>query len=91
MTDIDIAGMWRSMGTNRVVVPHASAHLETAEPGITTRNGSRETYGLTYAFCQESGSPLIASIAADVGTSQNNRVDAETPKGAPILPTLPLT
>jgi hypothetical protein len=31
--------------------------------------GSREAYGLTYAFCQASGSPLIASIAADVGTS----------------------
>ena len=31
--------------------------------------GSREAYGLTYAFCQVSGSPLIASIAADVGAS----------------------
>jgi hypothetical protein len=31
--------------------------------------GSREAYGLTYAFCQASGSPLIASIAADVGAS----------------------
>ncbi len=31
--------------------------------------GSREAYGLTYAFCQASGSPLIASIAADVGGS----------------------
>ena len=31
--------------------------------------GSREAYGLTYAFCQASGSPLIAAIAADVGAS----------------------
>ena len=31
--------------------------------------GSREAYGLTYAFCQASGSPLIASIASDVGAS----------------------
>ena len=31
--------------------------------------GSREAYGLTYASCQASGSPLIASIAADVGAS----------------------
>ena len=31
--------------------------------------GSREAYGLTYAFCQASGSPLIASIAADARTS----------------------
>jgi hypothetical protein len=31
--------------------------------------GSREAYGLTYAFCQASGSPLVASIAADVGAS----------------------
>ena len=30
---------------------------------------SREAHGLTYAFCQASGSPLIASIAADVGAS----------------------
>ena len=31
--------------------------------------GSREAYGLTYAFCQASGSPLAAAIAADVGAS----------------------
>jgi len=31
--------------------------------------GSRDGHGLTYAFCQASGSPLIASIAAEVGTS----------------------
>ena len=31
--------------------------------------GSREAHGLTYAFCQASGSLLIASIAADVGAS----------------------
>ena len=29
--------------------------------------GSGDAYGLTYAFCQASGSPLIAAIAADVG------------------------
>ena len=31
--------------------------------------GSREAHGLTYAFCQASGSPLIAAIAADVSAS----------------------
>ena len=31
--------------------------------------GSREAHGLTYALCQASGSPLFASIAADVGPS----------------------
>ena len=31
--------------------------------------GSREAHGLTYALCQASGSPLIASIAADARTS----------------------
>lgn len=35
MTDIDIAGMWRSMRAYPAAVPHAGAHLETAEPGIT--------------------------------------------------------
>ena len=29
--------------------------------------GSGDAYGLTYAFCRASGSPLIAAIAADVG------------------------
>jgi hypothetical protein len=31
--------------------------------------GRREAYGLTCTCCQLSGSPLIASIAADFGTS----------------------
>ena len=31
--------------------------------------GSREAYGLSYASCQMSGSPLVAAIAADVGAS----------------------
>lgn len=32
---MDIAGMWRSMRTDPADTPHAGAHLETAEPGIT--------------------------------------------------------
>jgi len=31
--------------------------------------GSREAYGLTYAFCQAAGSSLVAAVAADVGAS----------------------
>ena len=38
-----------------------------ADAGQAVR--SRQAYGLTYASCQASGSPLIASIAADVGAS----------------------
>ena len=43
--------------------------------------GSREAYGLTYAFCQASGSPLIASIAADVGASVPRVRRAKRSKG----------
>jgi hypothetical protein len=35
MTDLDLAGMWRTMRVHPADVPRVGAHLETAGPGIT--------------------------------------------------------
>ena len=59
------AELWRAA----VVVLMGRRAAKLYLPSGAKLFGSREAHGLTYAFCQASGSPLIASIAADVGAS----------------------